>query len=484
MRVLLDASSRRLIDMVELLFFRGDWITTGKLAAAIHASERTVAEDITRLRKRWGYCLDIESSTKKGIRMRSQNVSMIGRVFADIFSDSTALRWLEEIVRHPGQGIEFYEERLFVSRSTLLRLLPRINAYLAGKEIAVRHRSNRYQLVSKDEQYLRHFLACFAFEMYSLDMLEFHVGFNWKLLEEAVRRILRRYTPSQPADGCPAMDEISVLYHKMFYLVSLLRESQGFSVSSRYDKGDELSGEQLSYFLSSFPSLSESNLNPIHEYIALCHRGWESAGEETLIRREAAAFFDRLFEAVGGRPEEGVLRRLKHILCVSYLNAKYRTYSTSELFDRIYYFSVNVRKYNAPVYRIIEDGLRAFSEGIGVDMSERLPDLLFWICLEHPELTHYTPTKTALVISDFGMQHAEFLAVAISSFFNKGEKPSVNLRAVRYQDALDPSISGQCDIIITTIPSLPVSHPNILLINDYLTHDNLCDIYKAVTRSE
>lgn len=169
MRSLLDASSQRIITIIETLAGCEGWTNLADLSTSVKASERTVSEDISKLRKHWGQDLNIEVSKKNGVILRNRNSASIGIVFMNIFNDSVALRWIKELLFHPGHGMEFYLNRLFVSRSTLIRLLPRINRFLSGKGMTIQSLSNSYQLLGKDEQYLRNFCASFLLELYGLD---------------------------------------------------------------------------------------------------------------------------------------------------------------------------------------------------------------------------------------------------------------------------------------------------------------------------
>ena len=100
MRELLDASSQRIIGILEVLSVQKGWITLTELADHVEASERTVSADLSVLRRRWGQKLRIEISTKNGIRMGNQSTGILGSVLLDLFNDSMALNWLKEILLH------------------------------------------------------------------------------------------------------------------------------------------------------------------------------------------------------------------------------------------------------------------------------------------------------------------------------------------------------------------------------------------------
>ncbi|NMA92531.1 MAG: hypothetical protein GX973_05365 [Firmicutes bacterium] len=80
------------------------------------------------------------------MRLLNQNIAAISRVFTDIFNQSVALRWPRELLFYPRETAEYYQERLYVSRSTLLRHLMVINRFLARKGMSVQCKNNRYRL--------------------------------------------------------------------------------------------------------------------------------------------------------------------------------------------------------------------------------------------------------------------------------------------------------------------------------------------------
>lgn len=480
MRELLDIPSQRIIKILETLAVHEGWTTLPDLSSAVNASERTIAKDISRLRKQWGTELNIESSKKNGIRLLNQTAASIGLVFTDLFKHSTALRWIKELLFHPNKSIEFYGNKLFVSRSTLIRLLPKINKFFASRKMEIRCQNNQYQFLGKDEQYLRDFSASFLLELYGLNLQEYDTSVDLKIIYHLISSALVKNLDSQELD-LAINDDISVAYQMMFYLISLIREGQGYMISSDYPVENEIDTKDLVSLQRYFLHLKIDNLRPIHEFMFNQHNGWSSDEEKNLLDHEAKSFFERLFLAIPISLDENSLHLLVFILESIYLNAKLRPYKTSTLFDRIYYFSLSLKRINFPLYQIIESNLNIFSQRIHFKMSSRISDLIFWMCLVYPELYRFLKSKTVLLIDDFGRPHAKFLAKILSDFFNQKNCNFLQIDIAPYPDILTSAKLQNYDALITTIPNLPISHPHIFLVNDYPTHNNLFTIYKALT---
>ncbi len=479
LRELLDAASRRIIDILDILITQEDWITIGELSSMMGASERTIAKDVDVIRGRWGQFLKVEASPNKGIRIHSRNVSALGRVVIDIFNDSTALRWLEEIFFNPGKEIEFFVEKLFVSRSTLIRALPGINRFLSERGMAIRYKGNRYQLIAEDEAYLRYFCAGFMIELYGLHPEQFDIGEDFDLAGSLLIKTLRQHLSREEAD-IVISDEIAILYCTMLYIVSLIRENQGYTIPACHNVNQEIDAEIMSGITCRFPKISKANLSAIDQMVIKQYCGWDSEEERALVEKQGEAFWKRIFGRLEAQLDGGMLRKLVFYIKATYLITKCRPYETSSWFDRIRYFSIFLKKHNDSAYALVERNLDILSQNVGLDLSGRMQDILFWLCLTYPEFCNYTQIKSALVISDFGTQHANYLARYIAAFINKKGSPEVRVEAAGCRVLQEPALAEEYDVIITTIPDLPIAHKNIILINDYPSHENLGDIYRSL----
>lgn len=477
MRELLDASSQRMIKILEILLEREDWTTFACLASMVEASERTIANDISLLKDHWNVYLNIEV-TNNGVRLHNQNIASVGLVFTEIFNDSVALRWIKELLFHPNNTLEFYEDKLFVSRSTLMRMLPKINRFLKTKEMSIQYKDYRYQFIGEDEQYLRDFTACFLLELYGLDLKKYDLDIDLTVINELILLVSKQNLEPR-AFSWIIKDDIYRVYQMMFYIVSLVREQQGYTVDSNYPIEKEVGFKYINHLRKSFPLIHLNNLRPIHEYIYKNIKGWTSQEEELLVTQEISTFYERLFSAVSIWPDEDKQYAMNLVLKFLYLKAKIRRYKTSELFDRVHYFSLLLKTGNPYLYRVTEENLKLLSENIKFDIPFRVEDVLYWMCLSYPEIVQPTKPKTALIVSDFGAQHAQFVAKILSDFFYT-KYGDFNIDIAAYPTILTSETHGDYDVLITTIPNLPLSHTNIVLINDYPNSNDFYGICKAI----
>ena len=483
MRKLLDISSLRLIRILEILLENDGWTTFASLGSAIETSERTVAKDIAMLRQSWRHHLNIEVSKKNGVRLINQNIASMGAVFTDIFNDSLSLQWIRELLFHPSKSIEFYEDRLFTSRSTLLRLLPRINLYLAEKGMRIRRENNRYDFIGTDEQYLRDFSASFLLELYDLNLKRYDLDLDLSVIKDIVLPVMTRNI--HPDEFSWAVnDEISMVYNMMFYIISLVREQSGYNAISSYSAENEISAAHLDYIRQHFPGTGVQNLSPVHEYIKNQFNGWISDEEELSVTNAVSEFFNRFFSDMDYIPDRRTEKNLSYIVKRVYFSIKLRPFGTSELFNRIYYFSLSLNRENPKLYAVTMNCLEILSERIGLDVSGRIADVLFWMCLLCPELTNAKKHYRAVLVSDFGNSHAEFLAKTISSFFKRESSDFLAIDVCSYMDILAGKDLKCYDVLITTFPRLTSSHERPILINDYPGTDDFCKIYNTLQQRQ
>lgn len=376
MRELLDASSQRIIKILEVLAGHEGWITLSDLASAVDASERTIAGDISTLKKQWGSKLSIESSKKNGVRLLNQNAASIGLVFTDLFNQSVALCWIKELLFYPNKAMDFYEKKLFASRSTLIRLLPKINSFLSSRGMKIQCQNNKYQFLGEDEQYLRDFSASFLLELYGLNLQDYDITIDLKAIQDLLLSALKKNL-DPPKLAWAIKDDISITYQIMFYLVSLVREEQGYAIHSDYPVENEIDMKNLTCIQKYFPNLGIDNLRPMHQHIFSQYNGWTSDAENTLVTREAEAFLKRIFAVIPVSPNEDKLYLLQFILKSLYLTAKSRTYKTSVLFDRIYYFSLSLSRTNQTLYQVMKENIKIFLQNVGLERSSGTSDIMF-----------------------------------------------------------------------------------------------------------
>lgn len=478
MHGILDSSSQRLIKIIELLTEKDGWVTYAQLASDLETSERTMAEDLAALRTKWGHILSLEVSKKNGIRLLHKNSASMSIVVTDIFQDSVALRWIKELLFHPGKSLDFYAKKIFVSRSTLVRQLPKINRFLQTRGLTISCKNNQWEFLGEREQCLRDFSAVFLLELYGLDMEKFDLSVNLELIFNLVLSALKNHLEPQEFDFV-SEDDITIAYQTMFYIISLKREEQGYHVDSSYPVERELEEDALALLKNHFPQVKADHLRPVYESIYNHFNGWDSREEEDLVTKEAKGFIDRMIAEMPVTPDKQQQEIIRFVLKSTYFKAALRPYESSALFDRIHCFLQSFKKKNPLIYTHLEENLTLFSQGVKRDMASKIDIIIFWICLVCPEISQPSKPRRALLIGDFGRLHSRFLAKSLSDFFNRETGEVLQFEIPDRPELLTPDEVAEFDLLITTTPRLQVKHPNTILIDDYPMNHNICDIHRT-----
>lgn len=478
MHGILDSSSQRLIKIIELLTEKDGWVTYAQLASDLKTSERTIAEDLAALRTKWGHILSLEVSKKNGIRLLHKNSASMSIVVTDIFQDSVALRWIKELLFHPGKSLDFYAKKIFVSRSTLVRQLPKINRFLQTRGLTISCKNNQWEFLGEREQCLRDFSAVFLLELYGLDMEKFDLSVNLELIFNLVLSALKNHLEPQEF-AFIAEDDITLSYQTMFLLISLIREGQGYHVTSLYPVEEEFRESDLLSLQQYFPLLSMDQLRPAYESIHNHFSGWNSREEELFTIKELTDFLNRLFSEMPSSPDEEQQAALLFILKSIYFKAALRPYESSALFDRIHYFFRSFKRKNPLIYELLDRNLAVLSKKVNRDLRSKIDIVAFWMCLVYPEIAQSVQPRRALLIGDFGRLHSRFLAKSLSDFFNRETGEVLQFEIPDRPELLTPDEVAEFDLLITTTPRLQVKHPNTILIDDYPMNHNICDIHRT-----
>lgn len=478
MRKILDTSQQRRIKLLEILLSKEEFVTIQSLSEEAEASQRTVAHDLAYLKQTYHEKLPLDISKKSGVKLHQPNISSIGHIFREIFHESVALQWLKELLIHPHHPLDYYEDKLFVSSSTLLRLLPKINTFLKNYGMRIAAVNGLYSFLGEDEAYLRDFSASFLLELHGLDLSTLDLSLDLSLLAGITLRNLKNAVPEEHLPWI-AQDDLSLVYRIMFYVVSLFREEHGYALSSSYPVENELSDEELKILKLSFPGITQEKLRGTHEYLYAQNQGFQSEEEKQGITLYVSDLVSTLAKRLNISMEMEKENRIRFVILSIYFKAKQRSQDTSLLFDRIYYFAEGIRKYNPLLYLVIEEEIRKLSESVGVNLQPHLHSILFWMILAEPSLARCPVQKKALLISDFGIPHSQYLKNSIESFF-RDSPYTFTIDAVD-PSTLDPHATfGEYDIILTTLRDLPLVHPRIQTIGDYFTLEDFYNIYNKL----
>ena len=496
MLALLDETDQRRIFILEVLMEQPGWITIGALAQRVSASERTIQTDLVFFKNAWGDRLSLDISQKHGVRLHSRSFATLHALSIEIVKNAVAPRLIRDLFFFPDQPMEFYTNKLFISKSTFPRQIPKINAYLSRMNVFIERGSAGLHLFSPDEQSLRKLIASSYVELnpglthqpcantvltvpFAADLVDF------SMLCDLVRAVLLR---SKDADAVSlALSDPSILPEMTaFYLVSLVREQQGFCAESTRMETAPVSPEELQSVQTIFPSIREAQLHLIHETLT---EPFLSLGDDAtaLLHRESAAFYTRVFSALHVSCPPQTQEKLCFALEVLYRSALVRPIRAAGMIRRVSGFSSSLRVCHPKLYAAFQESLAVFSGAMQLDLLPALPDLILRACYLFPALAMAAPTRKLLVVSDSGQDHAEFVASFIRELFNGTHYQTISIQTIAYEKAMQADFDARYpdeEILITTDPALLSIQTckTVLLFHDFPSIENFDQLYDAIYR--
>jgi len=490
---LLDEADKRRTSILEILMKQQQWITIGELAQRVGASERTIHSDLVFFKNEWDDKLNLDISLKNGIRLDSQSYATMRTLSIDLFKRAVAPRFLRDLFFSPDQTMDYYANKLFVSKSTLLRMIPRINIYLLRVKAYVERNGLGYRLCSTNEQALRKLLSLAYIELehepmhHQIEKTEQTVPFSvtpvdFSSLSEIVRAILLRSGDSVSTELI-LQDPTVLSEMAAFYLISLVRENQGFHAASQTVDAP-VTPDELSFVNQLFPALTAVHLLPIH---AMLSEPFLPLGVKAskLLQQEIDAFYSRVFSALHMSCPSQICEKLSRTLEILYRFSLVCPVRATGLFRRISGFSSSVQVCHPKLYSAFQESLAVFSSAMQLDLASALPDLILRACYLFPAFAMAAPTKRVLVISGSGDQHARFIANFIRPIFSGENYQTVEISAISYADALSPGFDTRyplADIVITTDPTLLSlqTDKKVVLFHDFPSTENFGHLYRAI----
>lgn len=163
MRHLLNSSSQRQLSFMELLFENNQWTTVDATARILNCSSRSLRSDIQAINQRFPP-FNITVSIKKGIRLTWPKNFSIDYIYAIFLKESIEFRLLCTLLLDETLSIDALADHLYLSESTIKRMILRINTHLDSKGIKII--GQPYQIVG-DELAIRFFCFLYMKEHYT-----------------------------------------------------------------------------------------------------------------------------------------------------------------------------------------------------------------------------------------------------------------------------------------------------------------------------
>ncbi|WP_192987502.1 helix-turn-helix domain-containing protein [Carnobacterium mobile] len=167
---LLDSSSSRRLQLVEVLLSDDKWWTIDELSRQLMCSARTIRADIQYHNSNTTSEVIIETSKQRGIKLTTSNDFQMEKIYQRAMENSLNFQIIKKLFELDTPSIEDLAEYLYTSISSIIRSLKQINGFLAEYGLWIQSKPVK---IRGSEKQIRYFYSVFLWDYYSASFDEF-----------------------------------------------------------------------------------------------------------------------------------------------------------------------------------------------------------------------------------------------------------------------------------------------------------------------
>lgn len=484
---LLTSSENRRLNLAELLTYHNNWITLAELAKKLNSSIRVLKDDIAIFRK------DISEftikSSNKGIRIQFEKNKGLKTIFQKVLASSKTYQLLEIIFIYDSLSVNELAKKIFVSNSTLYRMIDQINQTFVGHNFKIE--TNPCRIVG-DENCIRFYFYQYYYEKYSRLEWPFET-----VNEHALDRLLKFFIK---------FTQISVDfgYYNVFKTVAtinLIRYKNGYLINTDENtiNFDEVIAN-LDAFTLEFIFFEEAtgmkvNHNLIYQVFTQYIQEGFSLNYERLIEKstknekiaDEINFLNQFLTEISEENQIELFNRNDLILAIH--NSSHLEYAEPRsgyiLYNQNKLFTNDIQNSFPKLYTQLYNGILEYRNLMGKPLTEDGIYFLIYILFTHweklvPQMRKKYPEIKVLIISDRHMSHSKMLKDFLIREF------SDQLLIDIYTDIeLNVALLEKLDyhFIVTNFPLPDLSTKKSIYIQNVPTHhdiENIQDILNEI----
>lgn len=457
MREVLDANERRRLEVIEHLYTSEKWMTLKELANKTASSERILKQDLIQLRE--DFSKEVLQTSHRGIRLILPSNKSIDDVYRSILKNSLAFRFIETLIYDETKTIVQLAEELFISSSTLIRLIKKLNNSLEAYSVQVQ--TNPCKLISEDEETIRYFYISYFSERYS--SLEWpYQTINQSFFEQLLVFIAKT--------NHITLDVADFKRLKHWTAISFLRTQQGHSVAIKSSRYSHMIPEFTKF--QPFTGIIEKKLGItlttdfieqvfsifINNDFALSYESLMEDAKHDPVVKESLSLQAALLNNLSN--EVGICIPNRHHLIKELYNISHFAFKTKQgyypppyiLFDPKKLFIQSIEELFPDFIRAAFATLKTFEKKVHETYSESARYEIIYTLIIHwdhlvPELYNQKGKIHILIVSDFDFEHAKMIEDLLHYYFKHEitteiyTKPVLSVKQIKKQ---------QHDLLVTT----------------------------------
>lgn len=490
LRQMLSDTTLRKLQLIEYLDLKTDPIADNQIADDLAISHRTLTHDIQQINTEYDF-LHI-SNTHWGVYLEYSKGANLRSIYRYLLKNEPGFRLLDWIFRHTVPTVEKAAEDLYTSKSTIYRLVNKLNLHLEQYHIQIKYPDLIFE---GNEVDIRFFFAQFYSEISEYNEWPFK-SIDIDAIKEL---IISAYSYAEYQLNYP-----TIRFLLFSVSVNMVRLRQGHHISTETNAFDIMyhefleTPENLTFMQEITQRLGiEMSLNNIKQlFIAYAKETFESprieehANDESIETvRQSMEFLSRIIGQLSDKyhiPIEDIPELAGYLHNTANL-FKWETETFNILYPYMPKFIERTQYYIGDFVTVARELLHEYIEQMELDSSDMMHDLLVYNLITHwPNLfkhlyTDRTRKIHCAVISDDDIHHATFMV----DILNMNKRPYVHYHVYTDYD-IDPFTldNSPYDVIITTFPIPRLKYKPVCSIHRFPTEKDLYlidrTIYKLV----
>lgn len=481
MRNLLRGNERRQLKTIEVLFAHDDWMTISDLAKAVDSSPRILKYDFDSMRETYKD-FTIETSPK-GVRLVFQKNKGLKSHYKNVFENSLAFRLLELIFFNEDYTVYEIADQLYLSISSLYRLINYINEVTI--EYGFQVDTNPCRIVGT-ERSIRTFFYRYFFEKYTT--------MDWPLLEKRTEVNINNIDHFLSYLLDLSKLKLDFAYYnqlKTMVFINLIRYNRGYMVKVDYSKINfqDLNTDlkvylnAMDYFEKSFRM--KANLELLAQiFMPFAHERY-SINYETLhikasrknIIKEEVAYIEELLKEISVKNEIPI-HNMETIVYHTHNAAFYEEFDPKAgyiLYNRNAHFMKLIKEEFPLFYEDLYAAVKKYRKVAGLEYTPDGMNYFMYVIFSHwdyllVELRKKYEKVKILIMSNRDVSHAKMLKDFIE--YEYGQRLIIDI----YDDVFltrDILENSDYDFIISNFPvnglqsKVAIYVENIPTVSDY-----------------
>lgn len=483
---LLKTTEARQLKLIEYLWQTNDWVHIEKIAEELDCSPRAIKSDLSYFRNKFTK-FRIDSSTN-GIKLYFETNNGLKSVYRHYLIESDVFKLLELLLLSKDIQTEEIMEKLYISKSTLYRLIHNTNLVLQSK-FALEISTHPFQIIG-DEQNIRYFYYTFLSERYLT------LGWPFPSIDEDIiddfLLLIIEMTGMEATHS----------YYNAFKLISLIN-------LFRYKNGHLLDRQQIqldfSIFKDDFAQYKEA-FRPMEEKIGIIineeaiiqifynfmrydysinyQKMMEKTETDTHLQETVSYLSDLIDQLAHDHqlPLPNKEEIILHTTNAAYAEG-YGTRSRHILYSQNNSSIMEMQRMFPAFFQDMTAGLGVFRSLNNLPSTEYTMNFLIYTFITYwqnllPALMDKWPKISAVIISDVNTGHAELMKEVIEYLFSN----EISIQVFR-NTRVSPEIIQQLDVdlVLANFPLPDSDRIKMINIDNIPTRKNLAEIGQFIS---